>query len=209
MNPLLFGALLALALAATLQYFIGSKKNRWIASRFASESEKALRAKGTEYVNIGGSIGHNFVYRLPEPWTEAKGTFTLSPRHSLLYLPFSLLVGIRDRYFVNLFTGKKLGGEAHLIEAGYARRLRIEGRETMESREMAAGGRRFLALWRGGKDPCASFEALLGRLPSSRVLRHFCSYPENRTVFIHLSPRPGEVEEALRVLEPAARDFLR
>ena len=208
MNPLLFSALLALAIAATFQYFIGVKKNRWLASKISKEAEAALGPKTTEYVNIGGAIGHNFVYKLAGTWTEAKGTFTLSPRQSLLYLPFSLLIGVRDRFFVNLFTSKKLSGEAHLVEASYFRRVRIEGREAMDRREIQAGKKRFVALWKGGKDPSAAFEAMLAKLPSPAVLRHYCCYPSNRTVFIHLSPRSGDIESALRVIEPAAREFV-
>ncbi len=208
MDPLLFSAVLALAIAATFQYFLGMKKNRWVASKISKEAESALGPKSTEYVNIGGAIGHNFVYKLAGTWTEAKGTFTLSPRQSLLYLPLSLLIGVRDRFFVNLFTAKKLSGEAHLVEASYLRRVRIDGRDTMDRKEIATGNNRFIALWKGGRDPSPMFESMLKKLPSPSVLRHYCCYPNNRTVFIHLSPRRGEVEAALRVIEPAAREFV-
>ena len=65
--------------------------------------EELLKPGNTNYVNIGGSIGYNFAYSLSGDWTKAKGTMTLNARHSLLYLPFSLLLGVRDRFYVNIF----------------------------------------------------------------------------------------------------------
>ena len=93
MNPFLLAGIIALAIAATGAYFFGRRKNKALAGIMSKEAEKVLHAKSTEYVNIGGSIGYNFTYKLPEPWTEAKGTMTFMPRQSLLYVPFSYLIG--------------------------------------------------------------------------------------------------------------------
>jgi hypothetical protein len=194
MNPYLITALVILALAATAQYFMGMKKNRWIASQISKGTEEALRPSSTNYVNIGSTIGYNFAYVLVGEWASAKGTFTLSPRHSLLYLPFSRILGISDRFFINVFTKKKLKGEGHIVEASYLRRAKIQGVDSMERREKAVGGKRFILLWKGPDVIASELESLLDGMPDPSRLRHFCSYADNKTFFLHILPRAGEVK---------------
>ena len=80
MSPGLVTGLVLLAVAATLGYFRGTRKNGLLAASVSRQLEEVLRPTSTEYVNIGGSIGHNFTYALSGEWTRARGTFTLSPR---------------------------------------------------------------------------------------------------------------------------------
>lgn len=196
MNPYALVALVVLAIAATAQYYLGTKKNRFISSRISRELEEVLKPSSTNYVNIGGSIGYNFAFALSGTWSKAKGTMTLNARHSLLYLPFSLLLGVRDRFFMNVFTKKRLRGEAHLVDSSYLRRANIDGLESMSRAEAEAGGRRFTLLWRG-VDLSAELRGVLDSLAEPARLRHFCSYPETKTFFIHLRPKEGCVRDDL------------
>lgn len=196
MNPYLLSAIIALALVSTAQYFLGSRKNRWISARMSKQLEEALKPTNTNYTNIGGVIGYNFAYSMPAPFTNAKGTMTLSPRHSLLYLPFSLALGVGDRLLVNVFTKKKLAGEAHLVRASYLRRARIEGAEGMERSSVSSHGLEFVILHKG-KDQAGELTALLEALPDPSALRHFCSYPDNKTFFVHLRPKSGDLGGAM------------
>lgn len=194
MSPPLVAALVLLALAATLGYFRGVRKNRAIAAAIAAGLEEALRPVATEYVNVGGSIGHNFTFRLDGEWTEARGVFTLSPRHSLLYLPLSRLLGVRDRLFLNVFTTRPFRGEAHVVRVADERRAGIEGSAEMERRQTEVGGRRFVLLWRGA-DLSGPLEELLLGMPDPARLRHFCAYPETGTFFLRTEPAPGSVAD--------------
>jgi len=207
MNPYTLTAIVILALASTGAYFYGTKKNRWIVSALTRELEDLLKPITTNYVNIGGAIGYNFVYALPNPYTSAKGTITLSPRHSLLYLPFSLLIGVRDRFFVNLFTKKKLRGEGHLVAAGYLKKANISGMDQMERRDILKGEKRFVLLWRDA-DLSADLEKLLDAVPDPAHLRHFCSFPETKTFFIHCVPHKGTVRGNLEAIYVRLPGFL-
>jgi hypothetical protein len=199
MNSYTLTAIVLLALASTGAYFYGTRKNRWIVSVLTSELEDVLKPITTNYVNIGGSIGYNFAFALPNPWASAKGTITLSPRHSMLYLPVSLLIGVRDRFFVNVFTKKKLRGEGHLVAAGYLKKANISGMDQMEQREVLKGEKRFVLLWRGA-DLAADLEKLLNALPDPALLRHFCSFPETKTFFIHCVPHKGTIRGNLEAI---------
>jgi hypothetical protein len=199
MNTYTITALVVLALVATASYFYGTKKNRWIVSTLSKELESTLNPITSNYVNIGGNIGYNFTYALRDPYTSAKGTVTLSPRHSLLYLPFSLLIGIRDRFFVNVFTKRQIRGEGHLVQASYLKKANIAGIEDMERREMEKDGKRFILLWRGA-DLSAELEKVLEAVPKPTELRHFCAYPDNKTFFIHELPKKGALRGNLEAI---------
>lgn len=188
MNPYTMTALVALALVSTAAYFYGTKKNRWLGATISKELEEVLKPSVTNYVNIGGAIGYNFTYSLPPPYSSAKGTVTLSPRHSLLYLPVSRLIGVRDRYFVNLFTKKKLKGEGHVVAASHLKKAHIEGLDSMERRETRAGDTAFILLWRGA-DLSKELEAVLEAMPEPSLVKHFCAYPETKTFFVHGTPK--------------------
>ncbi len=207
MNPYALAALVVLAIAATAQYYLGTKKNRFISSRISRDLEELLKPSSTNYVNIGGSIGYNFAFALSGNWSKAKGTMTLNARHSLLYLPLSLLLGVRDRFFMNIFTKKRLRGEAHLVESSYLRRANIEGLESMSRMEAEAGGKRFTLLWKGA-DLSAELRGVLESLAEPERLRHFCSYPETKTFFMHLRPKEGRVRDDLAAVMKRLPDFI-
>ena len=199
MNPYALVALVVLAIAATAQYYLGTKKNRVLTSRMSGALEELLKPGNTNYVNIGGSIGYNFAYSLSGDWTKAKGTMTLNARHSLLYLPFSLLLGVRDRFYVNIFTKRKLRGEAHLVEAKYLRHANIDGVDSMDRADAEAGGKRFAMLWRGA-DLSGELRAVLESLAEPERLRHFCAYPETKTFFVHLRPKEGNIKDDISAI---------
>lgn len=207
MNPYALVALVLLAIAATAQYYIGTKKNRWIVSTMSESLEEILEPTNTNYVNIGGSIGYNFSYSLSGDWTRAKGTFTVNARHSLLYLPISLLLGIRDRFFINIFTKNKFKGEAHAIAASFLRKANIDGLDAMHRRDVTIGDYLFVLLWRG-HDQSKELEALLDALMEPGRLVHFCSYPETKTFFIHYRPKNGFIRDDLKAIVKRLPRFL-
>jgi len=206
MNPFFISALVVLAVVSTGAYYLGTKKNRWIISRISGQLEEALKPRTTNYVNIGGVIGYNFSYALPAPYTSAKGTITMSPRHSLLYLPVSKLLGVGDRFFVNIFTKKKIKGEAHIVDARYLSKANIDGLDSMERRELEAGGKKFILLWRK-RDMSSALESTLSSIDDASSLRHFCAYPETGTFFIHLRPKAGRIADTVQALVKRFPEF--
>lgn len=197
MNNFLLFAIIILGAGATIQYFFGVKKNRWLGKTMSTQAEQIFNPKETVYVNIGGAIGYHFTYKLVEPWKEVKGTFTLFPRHSLLYMPISLLIGSSDRYYLNLYTDRKLVGEGHIIERNHLRRAKIEGIEEMQKEEIERAGRTFYLYWRYGnlKDVLAR---TLDAMPDTASLAHFCCFDDNKTFFLYLKPSKGNIAGNLK-----------
>ncbi len=201
--------LLVLAVITTLGYFRGRKKNRWISGWIGRESEAALHPGETKYTNIGGTIGYNFTYTLSSPLKEAKGTFTLLPRQSLLYLPFSMIIARYDRYYLHLYASKKLLGEAHVVREDYFSRMRtsIAGIESLNREVLVHKNRRYILVSDSPKtaEPAKKF---LASLENSDTLLHFCAYAETKVFFVYMKPRQGEVERVLKTVMKAVPSFL-
>lgn len=208
MNSALVTAIAALGLAATIQYFLGTKKNRWLGKRMSAQAEDVFSPKESTYVNIGGAIGYNFVYKLREPWKEIKGTFTLFPRHSLLYMPFSLAIGGADRFYLNIFTDKKLAGEGHIVSKPHLRKAKIEGLESMDKEEATLGGRTFLLAWENDEVK-AALQKTLEAMPDPASLAHFCCFAKNKTFFLYLKPAKGEISANLKAFTDSCPRFFR
>jgi hypothetical protein len=208
MDNLLVFAIAALGLGATIQYFLGVKKNRWLGKIMSTQAENIFNPKESEYINIGGAIGFNFAYKLRDPWKEAKGTFTLFPRHSLLYMPFSLLIGGSDRFYVNLFTEKKLAGEGHIIEKAHLSKAKIEGMAEMTKEQVEKAGKTFMIFWRNG-ELRDTLMRTLNAMPEPAALSHFCCFSDNKTFFIYLRPVKGQVSGNLKAFADACPQYFR
>ncbi len=178
--------LLLLGIAGSAQYYLGTKKNKWLGKQMSIQAERVLSPKETEYVNIGGVIGYNFVYKLRDAWKEAKGSFT----------------------FINLFTTKKLAGEGHIIEKGHLSRAKIDGVERMEREEIAYAGKTFILLWRNG-DLKSALKRTLEALPEPATLSHFCCYDDNKTFFLYLKPVKGAIEANLKKFLELCPEYFR
>ncbi|AEJ60933.1 hypothetical protein Spith_0653 [Spirochaeta thermophila DSM 6578] len=200
--------ILVLGITATAAYFWGRRKNRWMSGFIAQETEEVLTPEDTHYVNIGGTIGYHFTYRLKAPFTEAKGTFTLLPRQSILYLPFSLLLGHRDRYFLTLFTDRPLLGEGHLVHEPYYRKLlrTIPNRAALTEERITCGGKSYVLLY-DRKKIADRLKELASRLPDVEGLHHFCVYADNRNFYLFMEPVRGRIQRLLSALLPHLSSF--
>lgn len=186
--------IILLALVSTLGYFRGRARNRWIGGWIAAGTEEILKPRDTNYTNIGGTIGYNFVYKLKNPFTEAKGTFTLLPRQSILYYPISRLIARYDRFYMNIFLQGKLLGEGHIVSSDYYRRMRVPivGESRLKKDRITLGNREYLLFW----DNPSLKETLRNYVLSQEEragLKHFCCYKDNNTLFIYLTVRDREM----------------
>uniref|UniRef100_A0A7C3IKE2 Uncharacterized protein n=1 Tax=Gracilinema caldarium TaxID=215591 RepID=A0A7C3IKE2_9SPIR len=187
-----------LALYAVFNYFRGMKKNKWVSGFIASETETIVNPQDTEYVNIGGAIGYNFTYTLKEPFTTAKGTFALIPRQSAFYMPVVLLLGSKDRYYLTIFTAKKLAGEGHIIEERYFKKISqtITGIESLKQDRIQKGKRTFVLLWDAPKLE-EKLHKVLEEAEEYQLLKHFCVYRDNSNFYIFMEPRRHGIEALL------------
>ena len=201
--------IIVLALITTLGYFRGRKKNRWIAGWIGKECEKALKPKKTEYVNIGGTIGYNFTYSLMHPLKNAKGTFTLLPRQSVLYFPISLLISRHDRFYLHIYASIRLLGEGHIIKESYLPKMRVKiaGIDSMKRDVMIRSNQRYVILWRQSvlEQP---LKRLLNEFSYPEDVLHFCTYKDTKVFFLHMIPRKDHIASHLKAFIKALDSFL-
>ena len=201
--------LIGAALFTSLVYYRGRKKNRWISGWISREAENVLKPEDTNYVNFGGIIGYNFVYKMPRPYREAKGTFTLLPRHSAFFLPISLLFLSRhDKYYLQLYADGKLAGEGHIIARSYfskAQRI-ITGIDSLQREDIVCQDRKFVLLWKG-KGMDERLKKLLFKVEHPELLFHFCCYSENKNFFLYVRPLRQKLEELLKSILPELKQF--
>lgn len=207
--PIYLLPIIILALITTLGYFRGRKKNRWISGWIGKECEQVLKPKKSEYVNIGGTIGYNFTYTLSTPLKEAKGTFTLLPRQSVLYFPISLLISRHDRFYLHIYAAKKLLGEGHIIRESYLPKMRVQiaGIESMKRDVVIRGGQRYVVLWKQSvlEQP---LKRLLNEFAYPEDLLHFCSYKDTKAFFFYLIPRNNHIASHLKAFSKSLDAFL-
>jgi hypothetical protein len=196
------------AVVTSLCYYRGRKKNRWISGWISRETEDVLKPTDTNYTNFGGVIGYNFVYAMRKPFREAKGTFTLMPRHSLFFLPISLLITRHDKYYLQLYVEGKLAGEGHIVTRSYLAKARrvITGVENFEQEEADCQGRRFVLLYKG-KGMDAKLRQFLFNLEHPELLIHFCCYAENSNFFLFAKPARLKLGELLKSYVPGLKPF--
>jgi hypothetical protein len=208
-NDALIIPLIALALLTTVVYYRGGKKNRWISSWISKEAEEALKPADTDYTNYGGNIGYNFVYKMSKPFREAKGTFTLLPRHSAFFIPISMLFFSRhDKYYLNLYADGKLAGEGHIIAKSYfskASRM-ILGMGRLRQEEAVFNEKRYILLW-DGKGMDEKLKKFVSKLEHPELLLHFCCYSENKNFFLYVKPLRFKLGELLKSYMPELKPF--
>ena len=103
----IYNLILLFSLVLTIWYFIGIKLNKKIAKEFFLSLESILKPAYKNYINIGGSIGYHANYNINDRNIEKINcSLFLLPRHSLLWLPFSVLIFRSDRVRL-LFSLKK------------------------------------------------------------------------------------------------------
>jgi hypothetical protein len=201
--------IILIALLTTVVYYRGRKKNRIISAWISREAEDALNPLDTNYVNFGGVIGYNFVYKMKKPFREAKGTFTLLPRHSLFFIPISFLFLTRhDRYYLQLYTDGRLAGEGHIVARSYFSRATriITGMDGLERGDADCGGKRYILLWKG-RGMEESLRRLLSGLENPHLLLHFCCYSENKNFFLYVKPVRQKLGELLKSYVPELKPF--
>ncbi len=150
----LFPLLVALAIVATVQYFLGRRKNLILIREYANVIEHALKPIDKTYTWVGGYIGFKAEYKVKQEVVKTvKATLHLKPRLSLFYYPIAKLTMRHDKLYVVMETSKDIAGEAHLIQKGMYRMIPpgIEHVEKFHKKDVKLGDRDFEMLYQNGK----------------------------------------------------------
>ncbi len=133
-----------------LGWYRGGRKNVEVILSTCRTAERVFEPVDTNYTNIGGVVGVNFVFELSSPFRRLEGTVTTVPRHAALYLPISRWVIRReDMLLITVYCERLRPGQGHIVERGRYQRAgaAVEEPEEMFETPVARGNREFLLLW--------------------------------------------------------------
>lgn len=205
---------LALALVLALSAFVavmgvvGARTNRRLAAQISTILEQAFHPEVKRYTNIGGVVGYHFEYDTGALLGRVEGTMTFLPRHTVLYLPFSLLAGRQDRLSIVLHPENSPPGSGHIFDAHQHRGgwFPVEDEEEMERLPFNHGGRDFVILSYNPlvRDRLAD---ALRRIPDVSCLRHFGYVGSSYTYVVELQPRTATLASTLEFLIAFVVDF--
>ncbi len=192
---LVFWGLVGVAVASTLQFFRGRRRNIVLLERSVKELEAGLRPVDKNYTVVGLYVGYTAEYRLRDSLVpRAYAAVTTLPRQSLLYLPFSLATRRYDRVYLVYDLSLKPPGEAHLVRKyTYLLGDRRAGVRGQPRGWLVVDGYRYRVY---GDERLAERLADGVRMLGARYVRHIAAYPEPPRLFIHakLPAEEGELE---------------
>ena len=199
----LFLLFIAVTAMLSIGYFWGRRVNRRLFLSAFNGLADIIGPDDQTFTNIGGLVGYhaNFLIKRQSPIAKIDATITLLPRHSLLYLPISMLIMRHDRLFVSIHLKSSLQGEAHLIETKYAafRGPKISNAERL-TREKVRWGPYDFYLYYELAAMRDKLNAFMRTHPDPGVVRHVAMVPGQRKCFVFMIPRQDAVKADFRAV---------
>lgn len=197
--PLLF---ISSAVGLGYGFMRGQRRNRMIAAEIAHSLEEFYHPEEKRYVNIGGVVGYHIFYRLGGQLKSLVGTLTLLPRHAVLYLPISRLLGRRDQLRLTLHTRAVPFGEGHIADPKAFEQglLFLKDEESLQQRSVSLGEQELLILYH---NPMVAdrLESFLGALSTVEGLFSFSLSRMERHYSVVADPRPHSLIPLVRGLQ--------
>lgn len=175
-------------------YFFGRKKNQAIAASAINALNKTLNPDGQKITNIGGMIGYHveMSFSGDRNIRKVKGTLIMLPRHSLLYLPVSMIFGRFDRFFITI-TVKEPPTEkrAHILEKRFFKKHRRDMGNNLQRRELHLGSRDFIYMYKNNWD-LNFLKDLINNIDDQDKLKEISIRPDESNIELLIVPTAGE-----------------
>ncbi|MCD6420717.1 MAG: hypothetical protein J7L41_08425 [Synergistetes bacterium] len=198
--------MLVLGAVVTLQFFKGRKINLMIMEHYAKKFEKLLRPKDQLYTWLGGYIGFRVNYEIDsETLEKIEMTLTLLPRHSVLYMPVSLITARHDKLYVVFRPKRKVRTDIQIIRKGYyIFKPRIEEEPYLQKEVLEVNGKKFTIMYRERKEFDRFFKRIKDIFDMARVI-HIALVSRTNVLYVFLRPSaddtPREIRKAAESIE--------
>jgi uncharacterized FlaG/YvyC family protein len=178
-----------LAVLVTLQYWHGRRINLGIIRGISAELENILKPTDKEYTWIGGFVGIIAKYKIKDKkFNEIEATISLLPRHSLLYFPFSLLIGRRDRVYL-LIRSKEIINSILHIKTGKGIKKSSET-ETIENKRIKVNNQE-INYWTNNEALVLKIADIIKTLNDPDGMIHFAINREENAYYVKLKITHG------------------
>jgi hypothetical protein len=186
-------------------YRTGLARNRRLIVDTCRMTERVFQPIDTSYTNIGGVIGYNIAFKLVSPFISLEGVVTTSPRHTILYLPISRLLGRSDTLILSVAVESLPAGEAHLVAVQPYSLGRIQLDDTDDMRMTPIGDGTFAILSYNDIQE-SRMRALFADLTDPSPLVHLGFYGKTGCFSIVVNPASPQTEQLLKEIRDALLD---
>ena len=183
-----FTILLVITVAILLKYLHGRKKNLAMARGLSAMLEDLFDPVDKEYTWIGGLAGFKAVYELKGN-RQLKATLVMMPRHSLLFLPFSLLLFGKDKLFLVFKEADISSSEGHILSSSYKKipKAWLPSPSEFDIQDSVVRKERPYRLLAKDEETMRVLRHMLDG-PGSSAILHAAFLPLNKTAYFALNP---------------------
>ena len=174
-------------------YQWGHRKNLRLSREWAKDLETVFQPKEKQYRWLGGVLGFIAEYQVPG-FKSIKAVLRLRPRHSLLYIPFALFTGYKDKLQILLYLSKNTNQEFHLLKKGQ----HIEEEKRFKIKDIHIYGREFLLLYEK-ELPLTTINLFSHR--QLCLLRHLALIKKQNILFLEFHFCPAENQEVIKAVQ--------
>lgn len=191
-----FFLLLGITLLAIGVYRWGYRRNLRLCQCWAQSLEKLFQPVEKQYTWLGGVVGFTADYYVP-PFKLIKVVLCLKPRQSLLYLPFGLITGSKDKIQVLFYLPWQVTEERHLVKKGL-RMPKIYNQAHLKSKDIMFRNQNFRLLF----ETTPFRDQILKRLTPAQLsaLKHLALTKENHLLYLEFQFRPHMIEEITQAI---------
>lgn len=201
--------LIAIAAAATLQFYKGRRVNLALLEFTIKVFERVLKPRDKNYNVIGIYVGYRGIYKLgSDGVSRVEVVVTLMPRQSLLYYPVALLTSRFDKVYVFFRLSRPVYREAHVIRKHYYRagfRRAIKGVKKLNVESVDVGGKTYYLVYNDATMAHKLLRAVKG-LSRPSVVNHLAVVPSTNSVYLAARVAPDVFEELISRMYRLATD---
>ncbi len=201
-ETLLINIFIIISIILMVGYFFGRRKNQAIAASAISALNKALKPEDQKITNIGGVIGYHVEMSFGKKRNiqQVKGTITMLPRHSLLYLPISMIFRRFDRFFITIKL-KQLPTEkeARIFERRFYNKHRKNTGTHLQREEFNPGSGDYIYLYENDAD-LKILKAIMDKIEDPERLKETSMRPDSSEVELLFVPTVGENRVLISIL---------
>jgi len=175
----------------------GRQENIRISADILKRLESALGPETVRYLDIGGGVGRRFEYENALGFPVIRGMLTLLPRHAVLYLPFSRMMGRSDLLTITFVSDSFPLGIGHVISTAAWSDGWHFADDLNEMKEFSGDGFKVFAFNPLVTERLIRLATVLAEVPGFRQLS--LKHDPHSATFI-LAPDPGTLDDALTTL---------
>ena len=202
-NMFIFYIFVFISIILVAGYFLGKKRNKQISTTALKTLEEIIKPGDQIITNIGGVVGYHVEMKFEEEqyFEDLRGTITLMPRHSLLYLPISKIFRKFDRFYLEIeLKSSPVEREIHFLENKFLDQYRkgVKNNNRLITEEIQYQNKTFLYLYEKRSD-LEKIKTLVRTIQGVKYIKEISLNPNGLLEILFI---PAKDDRNKKILEP-------